>query len=658
MTTEPYNDPTFSLCEPEAAGDSLLAILAAVLTHMVALSRDESITDQMALFITGEQLQISIADFLDRLRRLFSCTNECFILALIYIHRIIKFCNGFRVCNLNVHRLLVTSVMLATKFCDDTYSSNTVYAQAGYVSTNKLNDLEWNFLVLINYTLYVSPTEYDQYRRSLFAAINMRVRCSLPRAGSLPGGRYLERMEQPHQREIIRKLTADNVTETSTSTEAARRSQEQLEGVHGCCNCLSPGVFKKATESMPMDCKVARQPANTDFRNIHPTPCVPTVAWAHPAPVLATHSQESMDRCCRICRSETNYYCCHTANSGVTNKGGKPIIVRPYGTRMPQPVVMPEDHCMGSAQPEIAPVYTPKNVGECPSSYRVVGHRQPVSSHYQQNRCHNILRTKRIAKEDQRRRYFRYDHKHIHFDRSVAHDNEVYWESPDKNVKGISSNNFIKGRSDVLAQNINISSPQCGALTETAASSPCRISQSNCQLAQQPPTVMTLPRCSDRTEQNERWYITGYRPVPFLTQLGWVSETVNSMAAPPGPFRVAFVAQECCTARLPDQMASGAPTAIDSMWHPTCVRDQPFVNNIARPVDNRAIHAPPLSSWQVPWDPLKITAAMPTAPVQLFLDDATFPCCSEVVPRLSAVHPHKTTTWATVIQPHTPRQPV
>ncbi|CAE7463715.1 CYCU4-1, partial [Symbiodinium pilosum] len=87
----------------------------------------------------------------------FQCSRECFVLCLVYIDRIVKLHPDFTICSLNIHRLLVTSVMLSVKFFDDVYYSNAYYAKVGGVKTREVNILEGQFLQLIEWKLHVTP---------------------------------------------------------------------------------------------------------------------------------------------------------------------------------------------------------------------------------------------------------------------------------------------------------------------------------------------------------------------------------------------------------------------------------------------------------------------------------------------------------------------
>jgi Cyclin len=68
---------------------------------------------------------------------------------------------------LNVHRVVITAVLLAAKFFDDAYYNNAYYAKVGGVMVSEMNGLEVDFLFRINFSLHVTPEVYDKYRAEL-----------------------------------------------------------------------------------------------------------------------------------------------------------------------------------------------------------------------------------------------------------------------------------------------------------------------------------------------------------------------------------------------------------------------------------------------------------------------------------------------------------
>ncbi|GJP48474.1 hypothetical protein CLOM_g7751 [Closterium sp. NIES-68] len=71
---------------------------------------------------------------------------------------------GMSITSLNVHRLLVTSVMVAAKFLGSAYFNNACFATVGGIGTSEINKLELDFLFRINFTLNVTAEEFKQYK--------------------------------------------------------------------------------------------------------------------------------------------------------------------------------------------------------------------------------------------------------------------------------------------------------------------------------------------------------------------------------------------------------------------------------------------------------------------------------------------------------------
>ena len=103
-----------------------------------------------------------------RIHKYASCSNECFILALIYIDRLIQR-NNFLLTDLNVHRVVITAILLAAKFFDDAYYNNAYYSKVGGVLVSEMNGLEVDFLFRINFSLHVTPELFEKYKAELIS---------------------------------------------------------------------------------------------------------------------------------------------------------------------------------------------------------------------------------------------------------------------------------------------------------------------------------------------------------------------------------------------------------------------------------------------------------------------------------------------------------
>jgi len=113
---------------------------------------------------------ITAQQYLERIAKFFQCSDECFVMAMVYIDRLIKLQAEIQVSSLTCHRLLITSVTLAAKFNDDQYYSNAYYAKVGGLHLAELNVLEKTFLQMLDWKVQVTPEEFAQYQKIMLQA--------------------------------------------------------------------------------------------------------------------------------------------------------------------------------------------------------------------------------------------------------------------------------------------------------------------------------------------------------------------------------------------------------------------------------------------------------------------------------------------------------
>jgi hypothetical protein len=114
-------------------------------------------------FLSSRPPPIGIRDYFERISNFYQCSSACLIIGPVYIDRLLKFHPGFEINKLNIHRLLATSVMLAVKYNDDVFYSNSYYAKVAGMTVKEINYLEATFLRMIKWELRVSPEEFDKY---------------------------------------------------------------------------------------------------------------------------------------------------------------------------------------------------------------------------------------------------------------------------------------------------------------------------------------------------------------------------------------------------------------------------------------------------------------------------------------------------------------
>lgn len=85
---------------------------------------------------------IDIFSYLSRILKYCPCSNECFLSLLVYFDRMSKNSlsrtgRPFTIDSYNIHRLLITGIMVSSKFFSDVYYTNTRYAKVGIMSYNQ-----------------------------------------------------------------------------------------------------------------------------------------------------------------------------------------------------------------------------------------------------------------------------------------------------------------------------------------------------------------------------------------------------------------------------------------------------------------------------------------------------------------------------------------
>jgi len=111
--------------------------------------------------------QITIKSYLKRIEEKRCCSEQVFVVALIYIDRLVNSNRYFMINSLSIHRVIITSIMIGAKLFDEPVIRNAYFAYVGYLSCQEINMLEIDFLFRINFDLTVEANLYGTYKRLL-----------------------------------------------------------------------------------------------------------------------------------------------------------------------------------------------------------------------------------------------------------------------------------------------------------------------------------------------------------------------------------------------------------------------------------------------------------------------------------------------------------
>ena len=159
-------EPNIEIDENESQSNTSkeLSIIADLLTDICEESTTNKDTNGPIIkpFISKKIPSVSIKSYLDRLAKYSKIENNTLLLILIYIDKVCDI-NKIRLNYFNIHKMILASMLVAIKYNEDDYYSNSFYAKVGGVSKSEIDVLEYEFLVLIDFNLYVSDDLFLKY---------------------------------------------------------------------------------------------------------------------------------------------------------------------------------------------------------------------------------------------------------------------------------------------------------------------------------------------------------------------------------------------------------------------------------------------------------------------------------------------------------------
>lgn len=186
--------------------DSALDTISKILDSQIEITAQELLVEsalaakglatarRTTVFHAVRAPSISVRSYLQRIMKYTNCSTDQLVLSLIYIDKLTQQSHNHVITDLTVHRLLITAVVLASKFASDFFYSNKFYAKIGGVTLKELNALEREFLYLLDFSLSITDEEFESYRKVILRPARLTVARS-PRS---PGQQPLKRHRPTH----------------------------------------------------------------------------------------------------------------------------------------------------------------------------------------------------------------------------------------------------------------------------------------------------------------------------------------------------------------------------------------------------------------------------------------------------------------------------
>lgn len=112
---------------------------------------------------------ISIDDYFNRIISMASIEDSVIISAFIYLDRLCRL--NIALVDNNIHKLMLTAIVIAIKAHYDRHYSNAIYAKIGGITLKEMNMMEHEFLNLLRFDTYINEdlyTKYETYLKKLY----------------------------------------------------------------------------------------------------------------------------------------------------------------------------------------------------------------------------------------------------------------------------------------------------------------------------------------------------------------------------------------------------------------------------------------------------------------------------------------------------------
>ena len=109
---------------------------------------------------------ISINDYLIRIQTYSEIERSTLILSSILIDHTCKK-SGLILTYHNIHRILFGAILISIKYNEDTYYDNKFYSEIAGVKLKELKAIEYSFLELNDFNVFVNYNEFEQYKKFL-----------------------------------------------------------------------------------------------------------------------------------------------------------------------------------------------------------------------------------------------------------------------------------------------------------------------------------------------------------------------------------------------------------------------------------------------------------------------------------------------------------
>ena len=158
--------------EPQIKNQKLINSISNALTTILEDNKKldnykEIVKKQSKMLFSANSIpNISINDYLTRIQVYSGIEKSTLILSLIQIDHLCKKAD-IVLTYYNIHRILFGAVLISIKYNEDSYYDNKFYSEIAGVKLRELKMIEYTFLELSDFNVFINGKEYEQYKNYL-----------------------------------------------------------------------------------------------------------------------------------------------------------------------------------------------------------------------------------------------------------------------------------------------------------------------------------------------------------------------------------------------------------------------------------------------------------------------------------------------------------
>mmetsp|Transcript_10852 Transcript_10852/g.19627 ORF Transcript_10852/g.19627 Transcript_10852/m.19627 type:complete len:277 (-) Transcript_10852:1321-2151(-) len=148
--------------------DALIPVLERILFIRLSNNDRSAELDQcVSMFHAYRPPSISTSNYLKRLHTYSFCSPTCLVSAFYLLERLAKKDKKYAITTLNVHRLLLVTLLISVKFLEDMSYDSLHFSNVGGIHVKELNRLELETLRELDFNVNISLEDFNRFEDSL-----------------------------------------------------------------------------------------------------------------------------------------------------------------------------------------------------------------------------------------------------------------------------------------------------------------------------------------------------------------------------------------------------------------------------------------------------------------------------------------------------------